>query len=444
MEGASCTGTIIKTDPVNHIGWVLTAAHCVVEYPPITVCQGNDCSDADVKYQVIDYAPDPAYGGLPSYGHDLAVVRIAGVGATTPVIPIASNPDGIEDTGTPILVIGYGETAAPIPGEPAVGSWIRRKIALVATPMPEHPEEIWYDQSTGGLCYGDSGGPDLLTTGDFEEVVGVHSMMDSECDGGDGFSSRVSYGLDFITGELTKPLPVRDCASCQAWSTSGGECALLELKCVSKNPDCLNYGNCLLRGGTDAACAQEYPKGVGPYKSVDACPCNRPCADVCATDASCKGVPRCGLTLPADDCSTCMEASCCQEALDCTNDGSCYECVGSNDADASCASNAARKALATCAVNKCTVQCQDSELGDGGVRLDTPDSGATDSGTPGSGATDNGIDGTTDSTVTGSGGSGCSAGAVPPSAASHGALVAVGAMIVTIARRRRRNRHASP
>jgi hypothetical protein len=76
-------------------------------------------------------------------------------------------------------------------------------------------------------------------------------------------------------------------------------------------------------------------------------------------------VPKCGAKLPAGACSTCTEGACCQETFDCTADGTCYLCLKGGDADPACATNAKRKALATCVASKCKDPCAGTGLDTG-------------------------------------------------------------------------------
>src|SRR2546430_6195801 len=76
-----CSGTIVKVDAANKIGWVLTAAHCV-EVAPVLAIQGSDFNDINaLQYYVVDYSQDTRYqqGGDPGQPYDFAVIRIAGV-----------------------------------------------------------------------------------------------------------------------------------------------------------------------------------------------------------------------------------------------------------------------------------------------------------------------------------------------------------------------------
>ncbi|MCL2726522.1 MAG: trypsin-like serine protease [Polyangiaceae bacterium] len=238
-----CTGTIIKTDPANGIGWVLTAAHCMVNWPDpgdqgyapgsYFVYQGEDSTNPDREYWIVNFKVDPAYDSVAgatsdsNSGHDLAVVTISRVDANTRFIPITGNPDGIADTGTPLVSVGYGMT------EPDASSTFgtRRQVTMVFGPYMTGYEEQMIATSNfssepdgsafsgGAFCGGDSGGPDLLTTGGVERVVGVHSLGNCMNDG--GVSTRVSYGLDFIKSQLPPDPPTDDAGATKDGDDSG-------------------------------------------------------------------------------------------------------------------------------------------------------------------------------------------------------------------------------
>ena len=126
-QGGLCSGTIVKTDPVKHIGWVLAAAHCV-ELPPVYVLQADDFSQVSqvLKYDVIDYNADSRYGGMIGSPYDFAVIRIAGVDATTPTIPLASANDGLT-VGTNVVSVGYGRTSLIASGA-GTENTVRRRV----------------------------------------------------------------------------------------------------------------------------------------------------------------------------------------------------------------------------------------------------------------------------------------------------------------------------
>jgi hypothetical protein len=371
-EGGLCSGTIVKVDTQRKIGWILTAAHCVT-IPPVLVVQGDDFNDPKAThYQIIDYLADSRYDPNGSAGqpYDFAVVRFAGADATTPTIPIIGSPDGVGQS-TPVVAVGYGRTTLNSSGTQDTNS-LRRSVPLSV--YQTSSTELRYDMSLRGICQGDSGGPDLVKVGGVEKVAGVHSFVEGDCNGF-GDSGRVTSDLSFINGELTKALPADDCGLCDKVANSGnGECSALTSACLS-DPDCKGYYDCLTQcGGTTTCkttCAAKFPKAEGPFAAAAGCTCTRACATECGTLLECRGVPKCGYKFPAGDCTTCTESTCCQEALDCGADGECYVCLKNGDADAACATNAARQKLATCVAKSCSTQCA-------GTGLDTgadPDAG---------------------------------------------------------------------
>lgn len=366
-EGGLCSGTIVKVDTQRKIGWVLTAAHCV-KIPPVLVVQGDDFNDLRaLHYEIVDYLADPRYDQNGSAGqpYDFAVVRIAGVDAQTPTIPLVTSSDGVA-AGTRVVAVGFGRTTLASSGQQDSNS-LRRSVSLTVTQTSS--TELGYDMSVRGICQGDSGGPDLVNAGGVEKVAAVHSYVEGDCNGL-GVSGRVAGDLAFVGGELGKALPPDGCGLCDKIAVSGNnECARLTNACLS-DKDCKGFYDCFTQcGGTAActtSCVPKFPKAEGPFTAAAGCVCTRACAAQCGGLLQCRGVPKCGYKFPAGDCTTCTEASCCQEALDCGADGPCYLCLKSGDVDPACATNAARKKLATCVAGGCATPCAGTGLDTGG------------------------------------------------------------------------------
>ncbi len=362
--GGLCSGSIIKVDAERHIGWVLTAGHCVT-IAPVFVFQGDDYASASaLRYEVVDYAPHPQYDptdtGSP---YDFAMVRIAGVDATTPVLPIVGATDGLA-VGTSVVSVGYGMTTLQETNPPTENT-VRRNVAKKLSQVGQ--AQVGYDMATSGICHGDSGGPVLVSSGGVEKVAGVHSYVSGQGGGCNGFgvSVRVSSALSFINAQLAKAIPTEDCALCTKISNSGAsQCATANAGCLA-DKDCKGYFDCISAGTAKATCVTKFPKAEGPFNAAANCTCTTACPDTCGKEFSCRSVPKCGYKLPAGDCATCSEGACCAETLECAADGTCYVCLKGGDADPECATNAARKKMATCVASKCATECAGSGLENG-------------------------------------------------------------------------------
>jgi hypothetical protein len=427
-EGGLCSGTIVKVDPATHIGWVLAAAHCV-NITPVYVLQGNDFSQTStLSYDILDYKADARYNGQPGSPYDFAVLRIVGVDATTPTIPLVSASDGLV-VGTPVESVGFGRTSLIATGTPPTDNTIRRNVQKT---LSQVGNLIAYDMATDGICQGDSGGPVLVTSGGVQKVAGVHSYVEGDCNG-TGVSVRVSFDLSFINGELAKAAPTEDCALCGKIANSGnGTCASLTKSCLA-DKDCNGYYQCLASMPRNV-CLLMFPKAQGPFNAAANCQCTEACTTQCKTDASCAGVPKCGYKYPAGSCATCTESACCSESLACAADGTCYVCLDTKDKAAECATNAARQTLAACVASKCQTECGATGADGGATPAGTDPGTDPASGDPAAAA----APGTTTTT------SGCSVGSASSHSSGSGsgtgyALAGIAAALATARRRRARS-----
>ncbi len=359
-----CSGTIIKVDATTKVGWVFTAAHCV-DVAPVMVLQGDDFfSDQVIRYEILDYTADARYDGQTGSPFDFAMVRILGVDATTPTIPVATSPDGLA-AGTPVVSVGYGRTTLLSAGDTDQNTK-RRRVAKTLSQVSS--TLIAYDMSTRGICQGDSGGPVLVTSGGVEKVAGIHSFVQGDCNGF-GVSGRTTAAASFIAAELAKAPPPATCKTCEAIANSGNnECANLTRACLA-DTQCGAFYNCITGcGNTEtcrASCVKKFPKAEGPFTAATACTCTRACSTQCNATFACKSIPKCGYALPAGECSTCTEGACCDQTFACTADAVCFGCLKGGDADPACATNAKRKALATCVATSCKEPCAGSGLDTG-------------------------------------------------------------------------------
>lgn len=351
-----CTGTIVKVDPSTRIGWVLTAAHCVDSRPTFVIV-GDDREAIDAKrYQVIDYAPHTGYDFQDSSSpNDFAMLRIIGVDASTPVIPILAAADDDLKIGSEVTSVGYGRTtpkdAANVPHTERKS--IKRSVSEVST------ERIKYELDGGGICSGDSGGPVLYEKDGSEWVVGVHSTVTKGCLG-TAASGRMSSVADWLAGHFAMQPPASDCSLCDLEARSGDAPCTKKLEACLGDPSCQPFAECVTRCTSEScrtSCEKKYPLGVGPYRAYEACPCRSSCKDGCSNDVLCKVLPQCGAPVGDDACGACMQSNCCGELLAMSEVSEGYVCLDEQGARADCPTLTTGRAVATCRASACADVC---------------------------------------------------------------------------------------
>lgn len=422
-QAGACSGTIVKKE--GRIAWVLTAAHCV-EIPPTIVFMGADYNSTSAKrYDILDYAAHPSYNGQVGSPADVAMIRMIGASAQTPVIPITDAADQLT-IGTTLTSVGYGRTtpASASGGDNSVRKNIRLAIRELST------THVGYQYTNGNICQGDSGGPALRGTGTTERVVGVHSYVTGDCTQ-QAYSVRISQASNyqFIQAQLAKAVPGDSCDLCTRSENSGdNRCAAKQSECYA-DKDCAGYADCRGKCSTAAcqlACDDKFPRALAKFNAAAYCFCEAAsCKTLCTSE--CRGAPQCGITLPRDACGTCSATGCCDAVAACAADTDCYLCLKNGaSADASCATNRLRKTVADCAATKCKTECAADPIGQGGE----PAPGTPGAPTPGEGG------GTTTTTTT----TGCAVAQGPSSDFSGLAgLAGIAAVLGLAARRRARH-----
>jgi hypothetical protein len=215
-----CSGALIAPDVV------LTAGHCTdgAEAARVwfdEIVQGNPeyPFSGATSYDGIPYTnPDFCIGcgnGLPGFA-----LRDVGIVVLTEPVPVdvvgeyAALPDaGLVDTlpnKTDMTVVGYGVQELHHGGGPPYWTGLRVRLfapsQLIAANFVHSDEFIRMTMNpgggTGGTCFGDSGGPDLL--GDTDTVLAVNSYVTNYNCSGVGYSSRVDIPevLNWINGFL--------------------------------------------------------------------------------------------------------------------------------------------------------------------------------------------------------------------------------------------------
>ncbi len=183
----------IETDP----DWA-----AAVETDPDVSCNDSPLFDGYPCVGDVGGTPHPnpdfcigCGGGLPGFDYrDVGVVTLDAAVPTTLVPGYAELPSaGLVDTlpnGTPVDLVGYGVQTQSHGGGPPV--WTGLRVRLFAPTELVSGEFTHSDEflklaanpggGSGGTCFGDSGGPDLL--GGTDTVLGVNSYVtNSNCSG---------------------------------------------------------------------------------------------------------------------------------------------------------------------------------------------------------------------------------------------------------------------
>jgi Trypsin len=194
----------------------LTAAHCADPSRPVLVSyKSGPPFSLSKDFTSGTFHPHPAWcigcgPGLPGFDyHDVAVVtldRRSNPGGFA-MLPAAGLVDTLE-MGTPVDIVGYGTQGFVPGGGPKQEIFLLTRYfapsQLVQSNNVTSTEFIKLtanpSQGTGGICFGDSGGPDLL--GGTNVVLAVNSYVTNGNCSGVTYSNRVDLPdiLSFING----------------------------------------------------------------------------------------------------------------------------------------------------------------------------------------------------------------------------------------------------
>jgi len=163
-----CTGTVIAARVV------LTAAHCLDgDTASVLVFAGSGAQVTASSFQV-----HPRYSDSGGPAYDVAVVLTSQDLERTP-IPVLFSRDG--RVGEPAVIVGWGVDQGG-----SGGSAVRAGLNTVSAVNPTYLETA-YSSSTSSVCYGDSGGPLLVSEGGTWAVAGVTSETSAS-----GYNCRAS------------------------------------------------------------------------------------------------------------------------------------------------------------------------------------------------------------------------------------------------------------
>ncbi len=224
--GWRCTGTLLSPTVV------LTAGHCVSAFPseyPITgmrVFTESDVQNGDNKYpysgrntiEAAKWFAHPLYEVGPWFAHDVGVITLSKKVKNLESYGILPESDQLDELATQrgqqdvwFTAVGYGlQQINPV-------HVVSEKIRMVAYPKLNQINApgmtgdfsmlLSNNHSTGGTCFGDSGGPNFL--GDSNVVAGVTSFgLNGTCGGTGGvFRMDRQNVLDFVNDFLNPKKP---------------------------------------------------------------------------------------------------------------------------------------------------------------------------------------------------------------------------------------------
>jgi secreted trypsin-like serine protease len=213
---------------------VLTAGHCTNDFPGPPYSGMRVFTESDVQsgigitnnypfagpnsVEAVSFAAHPLYGTAPFFVHDVGVVILQAPGVVLPqnqygVLPAVNQLDslktqrGLQDTT--FTSVGYGLQAS----FPDAASWKDQaaRVRMVAHPklnqintgfVGDFSLLLSNNASTGGTCFGDSGGPNFL--GNSNVIAGVTSFgLNGNCAGTGGvFRMDRQNVLDFVNSYL--------------------------------------------------------------------------------------------------------------------------------------------------------------------------------------------------------------------------------------------------
>lgn len=260
-----CSGTLVGPKTV------LTAAHCIGDYPQYFVVFGGRTSQPARAIRMRAQVSDPGYDG--TRGDDFGLVRLATAVTDIAPIPLNTAPVTAAWLGLPIRHAGFGVTD----GTTQTRSDAKREVSYALRQIMAN--EIESGAAGKQTCSGDSGGPGFMVPpgGTSEVLVGVVSWGDQDC-AVQGWDGRVDAALD---SWIRPTMDAWEVASCATGNECKPGCTPVDQDCVCVgdgvcSPDCLDPS-------TDPDC----PRDCAANGICSTRPCGRPDPDCVELGGAC-------------------------------------------------------------------------------------------------------------------------------------------------------------
>jgi V8-like Glu-specific endopeptidase len=341
--GSFCTATLISPS------WVITAAHCVEDVVASNVrfFVGNDArftssgnAPAGNFYKAARFvltAPPLAYDPQ-TLDNDIALIQLQVAVPANVATPMAFNAANLAPyEGDTAFYVGFGQTTGL--DQTGETSGLKRSTSFPISTVYAYQFQSEYNGT--GTCFGDSGGPAILTIGGVPKVVGVTSSG-LACNGFNcdpcktaSLSTRVDKYATWIANNIGAPPP--DCrqdagiCACPAACGANGACD----DSVCQVASCSETYECLYNCGQNAGCQE------GCFTAATDEATNQLNAMFACWDSQCN--------VPESQFQGCVEQKCNAVTSACLGGGPAPTGSDSCDAVYSCA--------ADCSDNACATEC---------------------------------------------------------------------------------------